>query len=231
MTGDDSLAVAYAAIQRRVSEAATRAGRDPATVSVMAVTKTRGRATVDAALRLGITSLGENRVQEARDKFGGDPVPDGVVLSLIGSLQTNKAKQAVALFDLIESVDRVSLVEALARAAADRTSPLPVLIQVNVAAEAQKAGCAVEDAGRLALAVAATKVLLPVGVMTIAPLVEDADDVRPVFRTLRQLRDTVRESVPTLEALSMGMSNDLDVAIEEGATAVRVGRALFGDRG
>ncbi|MEJ7761279.1 MAG: YggS family pyridoxal phosphate-dependent enzyme [Thermomicrobiales bacterium] len=227
---DGNLAIAYEAIQRRVEAAAIRAGRDPAEVTIMAVTKTRDRDVVDAAVALGIISLGENRVQEAREKFGGVSLANNVGLSLIGSLQTNKAKQAVGLFDVIQSVDRPSLVEALARAAEGRPEPLPVLVQVNVAAESQKAGCAVDEAADLVRRILDTGVLLPVGLMTIAPLVEDAGTVRPVFRSLRVLRDEIADGAPALQILSMGMSDDLDVAIEEGATVVRVGRALFGDR-
>ena len=197
---------------------------------MMAVTKTRSREIVDAVTALGVDLLGENRVQEARDKFGDAPPPDGVRLSLIGSLQTNKARQAVGLFDLIESVDRPSLVEALARSAQERSEPLAVLVQVNVAGESQKAGCAVEEAVGLVRQCIETGVLLPVGLMTIAPLVDDPERVRPVFRTLRILRDQIAGEVSGFDVLSMGMSNDLDVSIEEGATVVRVGRALFGDR-
>jgi pyridoxal phosphate enzyme (YggS family) len=150
---------------------------------------------------------------------------------LIGQLQSNKARHAAHLFDCIESVDRLSLVEALEREVARLGKVLPVLIQVNVAREPQKSGCAEEDAGALLEAVTASPHLRCDGLMTIAPLVSDPADARLTFVGLRALRDRLRADtgVP-LPALSMGMSNDFEVAIAEGATHVRLGRAIFGAR-
>jgi pyridoxal phosphate enzyme (YggS family) len=155
-----------------------------------------------------------------------------MTLHLIGSLQTNKAKDAVALFDLVHSVDRASLVEALAKATEKVGRRLPVLLQVNIAGEESKQGCEPGEAEALALAIAAQPSLELRGLMTMAPLVADMEETRPVFRALRQLRDDLcrAHSELNLPDLSMGMTNDYPVAIEEGATLVRIGRAIFGER-
>jgi len=216
------------AIEAAVAAAAARAGRDAAAVTVVAVSKTVEREAVDAAFAAGIRHFGENRVQTALAKFGDPPRPAGMGLHLIGQLQTNKARPAVGLFDLVESVDRSSLVEALAREADRVGRCLPVLLQVNVAGEARKAGCAPDDAAALVAEVLATAALDLRGLMTIAPLVDAMEATRPVFRGLRELRDGLRDRYPVrLDVLSMGMTNDYPVAVEEGATAIRVGRALF----
>ena len=150
-------------------------------------------------------------------------------MHLIGQLQTNKANHAVQLFDLIETVDRQSLVEELEKQAAKRELALPVLLQVNIAGEEQKAGCAVTEAAELARQLAQSTHLRLDGLMTMAPLIEDAEQVRNVFRGLRELRDRLQqEHSIVLPVLSMGMTNDFPVAIEEGATHIRVGRAIFG---
>ena len=216
-------------VEQAVASAATKAGLDPAEVTLVAVSKSVGREAVDEAHAAGIRHFGENRVADAARKFT-DQLPDGVTLHLIGQLQSNKARPAVTLFDLIESVDRPSLMDALEKEAARLRRPLPVLLQVNIAAEAQKAGCAVGDAPAFAARLVASPAFDLQGLMTIAPLVDDPEAVRPVFRDLRILRDRLRDAHPSLplDVLSMGMSNDFSVAIEEGATHVRVGRAIFG---
>ena len=185
---------------------------------------------MDEAYALGLRHFGENRVQVAKAKFGAGR-PDDLTLHLIGSLQTNKAREAVALFDLVHSVDRASLIEALAGAAAKAGRRLPLLLQVNIAGEESKQGCAPGEAEALALAVAAQPSLELRGLMTIAPLVATPEEARPVFRGLRQLRDDLQSAHPELRLpdLSMGMTNDFPVAIEEGATIVRVGRAIFAE--
>lgn len=228
---DVSLADRVTAVREQVAEAALAAGRAPGEVTVVAVSKTMPRAAVDEAFALGLRCFGENRVQEARAKFS-QPLPPGATLHLIGQLQSNKARHACRLFDCIEAVDRPSLVDALAQEAAKAARRLPVLVQVNIAAEPQKAGCAPADALALARRIVATGCLRLDGLMTIAPLVVDAEEVRPVFRGLRELRDQLREHLPgcALPVLSMGMSNDFPVAIAEGATHVRIGRAIFGER-
>jgi pyridoxal phosphate enzyme (YggS family) len=218
-------------VRDQVAVAARKAGRQPEEVTIVGVTKTVDREIVDAAYAVGLRDFGENRVQEAGAKFG-DPLPADANLHLIGQLQSNKAKAAVRLFGLIESVDRRSLIEALDRATVAQHRELPVLIQVNIAEEPQKAGCSLTEVAALAQCVKATALLRPVGLMTIAPLVADPEEVRTVFRALRRLRDRLSREVPgsELRHLSMGMSNDFQVAIEEGATMVRIGRAIFGER-
>ena len=215
-----------------VADAARSSGRQPDDVAIVAVTKTVGRETIDAAYALGLRHFGENRVQDARRKLTElRPLPVGGVLHLIGQLQSNKAKPAVALFDIIESVDRMSLIDALEKEAERRGEPFPVLLQVNVAREPQKAGCMTEYASDLMERLVHSAWLRPQGLMTMAPLVTDAEEARPVFAALRALRDELQREHPTvdLDTLSMGMSDDFRVAIEEGATSVRIGRAIFAD--
>ena len=220
-----------AGVMGRVRMAALRAGRDPASVTVVGVSKTFPRASLDAAYAAGIRVFGESRVQEARDKLAM-PLPADATVHLIGQLQTNKVRPAVALFDMIESVDRASLIDALAREAAKRERTVDVLLQVNVAREAQKSGCAPDDAPLLLDEIIAAGNLRCLGLMTIAPLVDDPDDARKTFRDLRLLQEELRQRHPEvpLDVLSMGMSGDFEVAIEEGATHVRIGRAIFGTR-
>lgn len=221
------IAARLEALNERIRVAADRSGRDPNTVAIMAVTKTRERHIVDQALPAGVVLLGENRVQEARGKYSDPPLPESAALHLIGQLQTNKVRQAMRLFDVVETVDRPSLIDALAREADKTERVMPVMLQVNVAGEQQKSGCDVDVVPELISAITDSGSLSLTGLMTIAPLVDQQEDVRVVFRTLRELRRNVEDRYPSLR-LSMGMSNDLDVAVEEGATIVRVGRALFG---
>jgi pyridoxal phosphate enzyme (YggS family) len=217
-----------AAVNERIARAAAKADRDPAAITLVGVSKTVDRDVVAAAIEAGVRTLGENRVQDAMRKFEA-PLPAGVTLHMIGQLQSNKAGQAADLFDMIESVDRASLIKELDRQALKRGAVMPVLLQVNVAREAQKAGCDPEDAVNLARAIQCAEGLRLDGLMTIAPLVDDPEAARPVFAGARALRDQmIRVGVGgRLPVLSMGMTNDFDIAIEEGATHVRVGRALF----
>jgi pyridoxal phosphate enzyme (YggS family) len=214
-----------------IAEAAIDAGRDSAEITLIAVSKTLPREDVDAALAAGVRHVGENRVQEALTKFA-EPLPDAATLHLIGHLQSNKAKQVPGLFQAVDSVDRASIIDALDRAATRAGVMLDVLLQVNVAEEAQKSGCAPEEAAALMERIAATSTLVPKGLMTIAPIDAEGDDLRAVFRDLRELRDGLRERFPDLDLreLSMGMSNDYREAIAEGATQIRLGRAIFGER-
>ncbi len=220
-----------ATIQRRVATAAEASGRKPEDITIVGVSKTFPREIVDAAYTAGLRVFAENRVQEARDKFT-EPLPQDVCVHLIGHLQSNKVKLAVGLFSCIESVDRESLVEALEREAAKRDLIVPVLMQVNVAREAQKSGCDPNAAPLLLDLIASSPHLRCDGLMTIAPLVEDPEDARGTFRDLHLLREEFRQRHPMLplDVLSMGMSNDFEVAIAEGATHVRIGRAIFGQR-
>lgn len=212
-----------------VSSAARRAGRNPDEVTIVAVSKTVDRPAVDEAFALGMRHFGENRVQDAARKFA-QPLPPEATLHLIGQLQSNKAKPAIALFDIIESVDRPSLIEALEKEAERRGEPIAVLLEVNVAREPQKAGCVPEQASDLMARLVQSPWLHPQGLMTMAPLFAEAENARPVFVGLRTLRDELAREFPSadLSTLSMGMSNDFRVAIEEGATTVRIGRAIFG---
>lgn len=214
------------AVRERIAAAAERAGRDPGEVTLIAVTKTVDVERITAVLRQGVEHIGENRVQEAEEKFPRLTVP--CTKHLIGRLQRNKVGKALELFDLIHSVDRIPLVERLAQRAAGRQ--VDILLQVNVSGEASKAGVSPDELPRLAEAAAATGVLRVRGLMTMAPYTVDPEETRPVFAALRRLNEALRErGLPnvTCDILSMGMSNDFEVAVEEGATHVRVGSALF----
>ncbi len=227
-TTDSSLETRLTSVQMRVAQAATAADRDPASVTIVGVTKTVGREAVDDAYRLGLRVFGENRVQDAKAKFAS-PLPSDAALHMIGSLQSNKAKVAAELFDVIQSVDRASLVEALARQADASGQTIDILLEINVAGEEQKAGCPLNDAPGLLELVQTHAGLRPIGLMTMAPLVDNQADVRSVFKGLRELGIELQQQTGVdLSILSMGMSNDFEVAIAEGSTHVRVGRAIFG---
>ena len=178
---------------------------------------------VQEAVRAGLADIGENRVQEAQSKF--EELSEGGVRPrwhLVGHLQTNKVRTALKLFDIIHSVDSLKLAEVIDRQA---TSPVPVLIEVNVAGEATKYGFPPDEARAACEKIASLARLEVQGLMTVAPLVSDPQDARPVFRRLRDLRDALG-----LRHLSMGMTDDFEIAVEEGATIVRIGRAIFGPR-
>ena len=213
-------------VRERIRRACERAGRDPSSVTLIGVTKGIPSSRIAEAIAAGLTHLGENRVQEARQKQAELSAADAR-WHLIGHLQRNKAADAVELFGLIHSVDSQALAEALERHAAAAGRRLEILLQVNVSGEATKSGCRPEDAAGLAAAVARCPHLAAAGLMTIAPLAADAEASRPVFRALRHLRDRLGR---TDWRLSMGMSQDFEVAIEEGADLIRVGTAIFGDR-
>jgi pyridoxal phosphate enzyme (YggS family) len=213
-----------------IESATKRTGRSLGSVTLVAVSKSADRVAVDAAYNAGIRHFGENRPQDASAKFLM-PLPPDARLHMIGQLQTNKASIAARLFDIIESVDRRSLIDELQKQGAKLGKRIPVLLQVNIAAEAQKAGCDVDEALKLVDSILLMPHLELRGLMTIAPLVADAEEARPVFRGLRALRNRLETDIDgiSLPVLSMGMSNDFEVAIEEGATHVRVGRAIFGE--
>ena len=212
-----------AAVEERIARACVRAGRAREDVTLVAVSKTFPAEFVDEAIAAGITDIGENRVQEARDKK--PLVRDSVRWHLIGHLQTNKAKDAVKLFDVIEAVDSLDLAEKLARAAESQGKTIDVMLQVNIGDESQKSGLGRGDVDAIAKQVAGLAPLRLIGLMAIPP-VGTPDESRPYFRELRAMRDALG-----LEHLSMGMSEDFETAIEEGSTIVRVGRAIFGSRG
>ena len=210
-------------VRERIARSCERVGRDPASVTLVAVSKGHPAATIAAAADAGVRHFGENRIQEALPKIE-EATGAGVEATwhLVGHLQSNKAKAAASAFDVIHSVDSARLLTRLDTAA---PAPRDVLLQVNVAAEPQKQGIAPDEVEALVQAARAAGSLRLRGLMTIAPIAADPEEVRPVFRALKLLAE--RHGLP---ALSMGMTDDFEVAIEEGATLVRVGRAIFGER-
>lgn len=219
------------AARARIERAAARAGREPKAVLLLAATKGVAPERLREAVRLGITDLGENRVQEAEAKIAAVG-RKAARWHLIGPLQRNKAGRAVELFDQVHTVDRAELAEALARRAQASGLVLPVLVEVNVAEEASKFGVAPRGVRALLETVAGLPALEPRGLMTVGPRVSRAEDARRTFAALRALRDEGRAATGLpLDELSMGMSDDFEIAVEEGATIVRLGTALFGPRG
>jgi pyridoxal phosphate enzyme (YggS family) len=216
-------------VKRRLDDAARRAGRDPADIQLVAVTKTVGLERLKEAVATGLTLFGENYVQEAKTKIAS--LGPGLTWHFIGHLQSNKAKAAVELFDLIHSVDRLSLAQALEQAAARRDKLQKILLQVNLAGEASKSGTAPEHAQDLLREISKMPHLRVLGLMTMPPWFDDPERVRPYFRALRELRDRLRGlHLADLPELSMGMTGDFEAAISEGATLVRIGTAIFGQR-
>jgi PLP dependent protein len=210
-------------VRARIVEAAERARRDPSSVRLIGVSKTFPATAVVAAVRAGLPDIGENRVQEAMAK-ASDVAAAGVspTWHLIGHLQTNKVRPALDLFDCIHSIDSLRLATAVSRQA---RKPMDVLLEVNVAGEATKTGFAPDDVVAAANEIAALPNIALRGLMTVAPESANPEDVRPVFRELRGLNEQLGYN-----ELSMGMSGDFEVAISEGATMVRIGRAIFGTR-
>jgi pyridoxal phosphate enzyme (YggS family) len=226
-----------AAVRERIERAARRAGREPETITLVAVAKRKPAEDVAALAAAGAVHFGENFVQEAREKIPRVAHLRGAAARalcwhFVGRLQTNKAKWVATLFDQIESLDRPELADALDRHAARAGRVLDALIQVNLCGEAQKGGVSPEALPELAARVGDCKHLRLRGLMTVPAAGPDAESARPVFRALRSARDDLcaRSAGLTLPVLSMGMSADLEVAIEEGATRGRVGTALFGAR-
>ncbi len=217
-------------VQARIHGAAHQCGRDPAEVVLMAVTKTHGPGAVEAAAARGLVHIGENRVQEAITKQAG--VAATVFWELIGPLQSNKARQAAVHFNRIQTLDRLKIAQALDRACAEAgRAILPVLLQVNVARDPGKAGVSPEEAPALAEAIVATQHLQLDGLMTIPSLTADPEITRRAFADLRLCSEALRTATGLpLPVLSMGMTADLEIAISEGSTLIRVGTALFGER-
>ena len=224
-------------VQARIDAAARRAGRDPAGITLVAVTKTQPATAIQAAYDLGLRHFGENRVGEAEAKVGD--LPQAITWHMIGHIQSRKAKRVVPVFDLVHSVDSVKLARRLDRLSVERPEPLPALLECNVSGEESKYGFAAdawaEDGEQRESLLAAVEETLALpnlqilGLMTMAPIVTDPEQARPVFVCLRQLRDELVTIFPQADwrHLSMGMTDDFEVAIEEGATMVRVGRAIF----
>jgi pyridoxal phosphate enzyme (YggS family) len=230
-----SIAENVAEVRQRITAAAHRAGRDPAGITLMAVSKTFPAASIREAYAAGIRVFGENRVQE----FSGKSIQladlKDAEWHMIGHLQSNKAAAAAELFIAVDSVDSLKLAEKLDAAAEKLTKKLRVLIEINVGGESAKSGLAPDSAQLEELLVAAPglKHIEFRGLMTVPPFAEDVEEARPYFRKLRELRDQIAaRNLPAIhvDTLSMGMSHDFEVAIEEGSTYVRVGTAIFGER-
>ncbi|MCL5946961.1 MAG: YggS family pyridoxal phosphate-dependent enzyme [Chloroflexi bacterium] len=229
-----NVAERIAHVQGRIAAACGRGGRDPATVTLVAVTKTFPVSLIREAASLGLRHFGENRVQEARDKIPQCADLD-VEWHLIGSLQSNKTNLALQLFDVIHSVHSRELAEQISARVQRRSQyadAVSVLLEVNVSRERSKHGFSPEELRHEALSIARLPGVTIRGLMTVAPVVSDVEEIRPVFRSLRHLLEELK---PVFQAhpfrdLSMGMSQDFEVALEEGATLIRLGTALFGPR-
>jgi hypothetical protein len=234
------LAINIATVRAQIAEVAQRIGRRPEEILLVAVSKTQPIESIKLAYELGITHFGENRVQEALPKIAAWNPPN-VHWHMIGHLQTNKANKVMGQFDCIHSIDSLDLAERLNRsiASSNLASPnltdgqrQPVLLQVNISGETSKQGIESSRVISLARQIAALEHLEIQGLMTLAPLVDNPEKARPVFQALYKLRNRLQNEVPecSWHHLSMGMTDDYQVAIEEGATIVRIGRAIFGER-
>lgn len=219
------------AIRQNMAEAARKAGRDPADIRLMAVSKTVDDQRITAAIEAGVDMIGENYIQEAKRKIElmGHPIE----WHFIGHLQTNKAKYAVKLFDMIHSIDRIELAQELDKRSGNFGKISKILIEVNVSGEPSKSGVALDQALPLIIAVSRFQNLSIQGLMTMPPWFDNPEDARPYFVALRELRERIcHENIDRVQMkeLSMGMSGDYQVAVEEGSTIVRVGTAIFGKR-
>ncbi len=231
-----TVATRLAGIEERIEAACRRSGRDRSDVTLVAVTKTFPASVVAEGIEAGLRTLGENRVQEAAGKMAElDQLrrTHGVHWHLIGHLQSNKVRRAVELFDAIHSIDSLRLAERVEAVCAEKGRSMPIFIEVNLGGEASKAGAGPAEIITLCGEVARLPHLELLGLMTVPPFLDDPEEVRPYFRQLRHLLTQVRECGEVGEScrhLSMGMSHDFETAIEEGATFVRIGTALFGTR-
>lgn len=230
-----SIAENVAQVRERIARAATRVGRNPDSITLMAVSKTMEPARIREASEAGIRVFGENRVQEFAQKFPDPKDRRDAEWHLIGHLQSNKAGKAVELFDAIDSLDSLRLAEKLDRAASEAARILPVLIEINVGGEESKSGVPLDspDLETLLQGLPQLEHLEIRGLMAVPPFAENPETTRPYFRLLRDLRDTLaqrKQPRVQMDVLSMGMSHDFEVAIEEGSTCVRVGTAIFGER-
>ncbi len=223
------LAANLQSIQSRIEAACTRAGRKSSEITLLAVTKTHPPETVAAAAALGLLFFGENKVQEAKAKI---PLcPGRLRWHMVGHLQTNKCRDAVELFEMIQSVDSLRLAEEIDKRAEQASKRIPILLEVNAAGEASKFGYRPDVLLRELEAINALKRVEIQGLMTIPPWVPNPEKARPAFKILRDLKQKCEQILGAqLPHLSMGMSGDFEVAVEEGATIVRIGTALFGKR-
>jgi len=228
----DSIKGRLEKVKNRIKRAAEGCHRDPETVRLVAVSKTVPVNKVQEAIQAGVTILGENYVQEARDKINA-LMSFPVSWHFIGHLQSNKAKYAVRIFDLIHSVDSLKLARELNRQAQKNAKIQQILIQVNISQEETKSGISVDDAANLISEISQLENLSIKGLMTMPPYFNQPEKVQPFFAALRELRDQIEsKAMPnvSMDQLSMGMTGDFEVAIKEGATMVRVGTAIFGER-
>jgi len=227
------LAVRLADVRARLAAAARRSGRDPGDIRLIAISKTHPATVIEQACQLGATEFGENRVQEAEGKIA-EIGRESVRWHLVGHLQANKARRAVNLFDVIHSLDSIELAERLDRLCAEEgRESLPLLIQVDLGHEETKSGIEESELTHLVESCGPLTHLKLIGLMTLPPFFDDPEQSRPFFRRLRQLRDELNQRGAFADGtgeLSMGMTHDFEVAIEEGATMVRVGTAIFGER-
>ncbi len=225
-----SLAANLARIQDQIASACHRAGRPASEVALMAVSKMHPADSMIEAYAAGLHLFGENRVQEWQEKSISLARLTNLNVHLIGPLQSNKTARAADLFNAIDSVDSLKVATRLNSSAAALNKQLPILIEVKLSHEDSKHGIVPAELPALLLQLAPLESLRPVGLMTVPPWSEEAEPARPYFRELRRLRDASLAACPTLTQLSMGMSNDFVVAIEEGSTCIRIGTALFGKR-
>jgi len=229
---NDALCERLRIVQKRIDSTAKRCGREEE-ITVVAISKTHPAGRVRAAIGCGVADIGENRLQEAEPKIQ-EVGRNSVRWHLVGHLQANKARKAVKLFDVIHSLDSLDLARRLNRLCGEeKREVLPVLLQVKLSAEETKSGVAEEDLFSLSREVNACDRLKLVGLMSVPPYFEDPEKVRPFFRRLRELRDELKSRgsfAGSVGELSMGMTQDFEVAIEEGATILRIGTAIFGER-
>ena len=229
MTLRETIVENIARVHDRIAQACGRVGRDPRDVTLVAVTKTHPAEVVDAVCAAGVSDVGENRIQEFLDKRGDVTAP--CRWHMVGTLQRNKATKAIGQFDLIHSVDSVKLAHTLDRLGGERGLTTRVLIEVNASGETAKHGFAPDEVLDTAAEIAALASVDLQGLMTVGPLTDDTTAIRRSFQSLFRLRAKVAQAIGReLPALSMGMTDDFEIAIEEGATIVRLGRVLFGPR-
>jgi len=218
-------------VRGEITQAALRVGRDPNEVVLLAASKQQTRAIISDAIKVGLTHVGENQVQEAESKFGDGYInPASVELHLIGSLQSNKVRRAVTLFSVIQSVDSINLAKKIESTANEIGKQIHVYVEVNLDSEVSKSGMNPDQLPEVARYISECQNLILDGLMAIPPYREDPSEVRPFFRGLRNLRDELLHDGPYKGGelgLSMGMSHDYPIAVEEGATIVRVGRAIW----
>lgn len=235
MSSEQTIARNLEAVKLRVAEAAEKVDRKPQEIDIVAVTKQVPVPRIREAVDLGLTSIGENRVQELLEKFkelGQEIAGTRISWHFVGHLQTNKVKQIIHFTDLVHSLDRLNLAEEINKRAQQIDKIQPVLVQVNVALKKEKFGIFPADVVSFIEEVRGFSYLRIEGLMTMAPFFAEAERARPIFRKLKELFDQIRERYPNLplKYLSMGMTNDFEVAIEEGSNMIRIGTAIFGRR-